>query len=151
MVEIDFYAGDTIKAETLTGKLIKLGYRLEAATIASLISLYAKQHDLKKAQEVFAAVADSSTNEKLIYKSMIDAYSKCGKPEEAYSLYKQLAEEGHDLDAVTISIVVNALTNSGMSGKLSQLTTSLFLSQYILGQSDKRAFNNVQNSWMFHE
>ncbi|XP_062147181.1 pentatricopeptide repeat-containing protein At5g27270 isoform X2 [Alnus glutinosa] len=105
--------GDTIKAETLTDQLTKLGCRLEATTIASLISLYAKQHNLKKAQEVFAAVADSSSNEKLIYKSMIDAYSKCGKPEEAYSLYRQVAEEGHDLDAVAISIVVNALTNSG--------------------------------------
>jgi pentatricopeptide repeat protein len=150
MVEIDFYAGDTIKAETLTDQLTKLGCRLEATAIASLISLYAKQHNLKKAQEVFAAVGDSSSNEKLIYKSMIDAYSKCGKPEEAYSLYRQVAEEGHDLDAVAISIVVNALTNSGMSRKLSQLTTSLFLSQYTLEQSDKRASNNVQNSWMFH-
>ncbi|KAG2708944.1 hypothetical protein I3760_05G217200 [Carya illinoinensis] len=105
--------GDALKAETLTGQLIKLGCRLEAATIASLISLYAKQHKLKKAQEVFAAVLDSPTYEKIIYKSMIDAYAKCGKPEEAYLLYKQVAEKGHDLDAVAISIVVNALTRSG--------------------------------------
>lgn len=95
--------------------MIKLGCRLEAATIASLISLYAKQHKLKKAQEVFAAVLDSPTYEKIIYRSMIDAYAKCGKPEEVYSLYKQVAEKGHDLDAVAISIVVNALTRSGMS------------------------------------
>lgn len=117
---MDFYAGDALKAETLTGPLIKLGCRLEAGTIASLITLYAKQHKLKKAQEVFAAIPDSLTYEKLIYKSMIDAYVKCGKPEEAYSLYKQVAEKGDDLDAVAISIVVNALTNSGTRGKLNR-------------------------------
>lgn len=95
--------------------MIKLGCRLEAATIAALISLYTKKHKLKKAQEIFAAVLESPTYEKIIYKSMIDAYAKCGKPEEAYAVYKQVAEKGHDLDAVAISIVVNALTSSGMS------------------------------------
>jgi pentatricopeptide repeat protein len=126
--------------------LIKLGCRLQGATIASLISLYAKQHKLKKAQEVFAAVADSPTCEKLIYNSMIDAYAKCGRPEEAYSLYKQVAEKGHDLNAVAISIVVNALTNIGMSGKLCRLTHSLFLSLYNLGNQIIRASNSLQSS-----
>lgn len=61
---------------------------------------------------------------------MIDAYAKCGRPEEAYSLYKQVAEKGHDVNAVGISIVVNALTNIGMSGKCSRLTQFVPLSLY---------------------
>lgn len=118
--------------------MIKLGCRLQGATVASLISLFAKQRKLKKAQEVFSAVADSSTCEKSIYNSMIDAYAKCGRPEEAYSLYKQVAEKGHDMNAVGISIVVNALTNIGMSGKCSRLTQFVPLSLYF-GKSNNKS------------
>lgn len=45
---------------------------------------------------------------------MIDACVKCGKFEEAYLLYEEVAQRGHNLDAVGIGMVVNALTNSGM-------------------------------------
>ena len=45
---------------------------------------------------------------------MIDACVKCGKFEEAYLLYKEAVQRGHNLDAVGIGMVVNALTNSGM-------------------------------------
>ncbi|KAH0978665.1 hypothetical protein GBA52_005842 [Prunus armeniaca] len=105
--------GDAFKAETHINQLAKLGCRVDDATVGSLISLYGKKHNLKKALEIFTAFADSPLAKKLLCNSMLDAYAKCGKPQEAYSLYKQLSEEGHDLDAVAISIVVNVLTNSG--------------------------------------
>ncbi|CAB4302184.1 unnamed protein product [Prunus armeniaca] len=106
-------ASDAFKAETHINQLAKLGCRVDDATVGSLISLYGKKHNLKKALEIFTAFADSPLAKKLLCNSMLDAYAKCGKPQEAYSLYKQLSEEGHDLDAVAISIVVNVLTNSG--------------------------------------
>ncbi|CAK9172464.1 unnamed protein product [Ilex paraguariensis] len=71
------------------------------------------RHKLRRAQEVFAAVADSFTTRKLLYNSMIDACIKCAKPEEAYLLYRDEAEKGHDLGAVAISMLVNVLTNCG--------------------------------------
>lgn len=46
---------------------------------------------------------------------MIDAFAKCGKQEKAYLLYKQATVKGLDLGAVGISIIVNALTNEGMT------------------------------------
>ncbi|KAM5557934.1 pentatricopeptide repeat-containing protein [Rosa sericea] len=105
--------GDAYKAEIRINQLLKLGCRVDNATISSLISLYGKKHKLKKAQEIYTAFADSPLAKKLLCNSMLDAYAKCGKSEEAYSLYRRLTEEGHDLDAVAISIVVNALTHSG--------------------------------------
>ncbi|KAK9283509.1 hypothetical protein L1049_011755 [Liquidambar formosana] len=105
--------GDISKAETLYDQLIKLGCRPEDAAIASIISLYGEQQKLKQAPKIFSAVADSPATGKPIYNSMIDAYAKCGKPEEAYYLYKEVTEKGHDLGAVTISKVVNSLTNYG--------------------------------------
>lgn len=113
--DINFDAGDAYKAEIRINQLLKLGCRVDNATISSLISLYGKKRKLTKAQEIFTAFADSPLAKKLLCNSMLDAYAKCGKSEEAYFLYKQLTEEGHDLDAVAISIVVNALTHSGMN------------------------------------
>lgn len=106
--------GDLFKAEAVNGQLIKLGSRLEDETIASLISAYGRQKKLKQAQEVFAAVADSPILGNPIINSMIDACVKCGKFEEAYLLYEEVAQRGHNLGAVGIGMVVNALTNSGM-------------------------------------
>lgn len=111
--DINFRAGDAFKAETYINQLAKLGCRVDDTTVASLISLYGKKRKLIKALEIFTAFADSPSAKKLLCNSMLDAYAKCGKPQEAYALYKQLTEEGHNLDAVAISIVVNALTNSG--------------------------------------
>ncbi|KAJ0013195.1 hypothetical protein Pint_21079 [Pistacia integerrima] len=106
-------AGDVSKAKILRDQMTKLGCRLEDEVIASLIGLYGKQQKLKEAQDVFQEVADSSKPGKLIMKSIIDAYAKCGKAKEAYLLYEEATAQGHDLDAVAISILVNTLTNCG--------------------------------------
>nr|KYP38296.1 Pentatricopeptide repeat-containing protein At5g27270 family [Cajanus cajan] len=105
--------GEISKAELLNHQLIKLGCRMEEATVASLISHYGKQQMLKQAEDIFAEYVNSPTSSKLLYNSMINAYAKCGKQEKAYSLYKQVTEEGCDLGAVGISIAVNSLTNGG--------------------------------------
>lgn len=110
-----FFSGEISKAESLNYQLITLGCRMEEATVASLISHYGKQHMLKQAEDIFAEYVNSPTSSKLLYNSMIDAYAKCGKQEKAHLLYRQATEEGRDLGAVGISIVVNALTNGGMA------------------------------------
>ena len=110
-----YVAGDAFKARTLINQLSKLGCRPDETTVSSLISLYGKQQKLKQAKEVYLTFADSPATEKLLCKSMLDAYVKCGKSGDAFSLYKQVTETGNCLDAVSISIVVNSLSNSGMA------------------------------------
>ncbi|CAJ1938762.1 unnamed protein product [Sphenostylis stenocarpa] len=105
--------GETSKAEFLNHQLIKLGCRMEEATVASLISHYGKQQMLKQAEDIFAEYVKSPTSSKLLYNSMINAYAKCGEQDQAYLLYKQVTDEGHDLGAVGMSIAVNSLTNGG--------------------------------------
>ncbi|KAK6936547.1 Pentatricopeptide repeat [Dillenia turbinata] len=106
-------ARDVSTAENLYFEVIKLGCTPENRATASLINAYGRMLKLENAQKVFAAVADSPAIGKQIYNSMIDAYSKCAKPEEAYVLFKELTKKGHDLGAVGISIIVNALSKSG--------------------------------------
>ncbi|CAL0329703.1 unnamed protein product [Lupinus luteus] len=105
--------GEISKAESLNNQLIRFGYGMDEATAASLISRYGKQHMLKQAEDIFEAYVKSPISSKLLYNSMIDAYAKCGEQGKAYLLYKQAREEGHELGAVGISIVINALTNEG--------------------------------------
>ncbi|KAG6571207.1 Pentatricopeptide repeat-containing protein, partial [Cucurbita argyrosperma subsp. sororia] len=104
--------GDALKAETLTKELLELGYRLDDATTASLISLYGKERKINQAAEIFAAVSDSCTSE-LIFGSMIDAYIKCDKAEEAFVVYNEVIEKGYDLGAVAVSRMVNTLSIAG--------------------------------------
>ncbi|XP_057970722.1 pentatricopeptide repeat-containing protein At5g27270 isoform X2 [Malania oleifera] len=105
--------GDVSEAEILYGQLINLGCMPEDAACASMISLYGQKNELKKAQDIFLAMADSSKVGKRLYTSIIDAYMRCDKPEEAYLLYAKVTEEGHDMGAVAISILVNSLSSYG--------------------------------------
>lgn len=75
--------------------------------------MYGKERKINQAAEVLAAVANSCTST-LIFGSMIDAYIKCDKAEEASTLYKELIEKGYDLGAVAVSRIVNTLTVGGM-------------------------------------
>lgn len=111
-----FRTGDTSKAECLYALVMKLGYTPEDAAFASMISLYGKQRKLKQAQEVFAAVADSSKARKVLYGPMFDAFSNCGASEEAYLFFREETVKGHDIGAVSVSVLVNVLTNSGKNG-----------------------------------
>ncbi|KAF5730779.1 pentatricopeptide repeat-containing protein [Tripterygium wilfordii] len=105
--------GDISRGKTLYDLTVKLGYKLNDGAVASLISSYGKLQKVELAQEVFAAYVDSPACGKLVFNSMIDAYAKVGRLEEAYLLYKEVIKKGHDLGAVAISIIVNALTNCG--------------------------------------
>ncbi|PSS32261.1 Pentatricopeptide repeat-containing protein [Actinidia chinensis var. chinensis] len=105
--------GDCSKAEHLYKLLIELGCILEHVTSASMISFYGKQQKLKQAREVFEMVVVSNTNAKQLYTAMIDAYGKSGQLEAAFLFYKEVSEKGHDLGAVAISMLVNALISGG--------------------------------------
>ena len=101
------------KAECLFQLVIKLGKKPEDASCGSLISLYGKQQKLEYAEKVFATVANFSQACTNLYGSMVGAYNKCSKVEEAYLFYEEQTQEGNDFGPVAISILVNALTNAG--------------------------------------
>lgn len=107
-------AGDVAKAESLYCQSIELGVRPEDAAIASLISFYGRHQQLRQALEVYATVSNSCSGGKAVYVSMVDAYCKCGKIDDAANLYRQMVEQGHVPDAVITSILVNALSKHGM-------------------------------------
>lgn len=106
-------AGNVSEAEFLYKLLMELGNKPEYDACGSLISLYGKQQKLKEAKEVFAEVADSCGTCTILYNSMVDAYIKCNRQEDAYMFFKEVIEGGHSLGPVAISMLVNALINCG--------------------------------------
>ncbi|KAL6008226.1 hypothetical protein ACLOJK_033732 [Asimina triloba] len=105
--------GDISEAKTLYDHVINLGCQPEDAAVAFLVSFYGSRQQLNQAQEVFTAALDFPSVGKLVYRSMTEAYAKCGKFNEANHLYEEMLKRGYGHDAITISIVVNALTNHG--------------------------------------
>lgn len=105
-------AGD-MASEYLYELMKNLGCPLEEASLASMISFYGKQKKLAQAQKVFASIADSSTDGKLISGAMIDAYITCSRDEDAYLFCREQATRGHNLGPISISILVKSLTSCG--------------------------------------
>ncbi|KAK9144218.1 hypothetical protein Sjap_004121 [Stephania japonica] len=107
--------GDLHKAEILYEQVTKLGHMPEDAAIASMIGLYGKHQLLRDAEKVFAAAVEvgSSTSRGPLYSAVIDAYAKCGKILGGLKIYEEMVRKGCELDAVTISILVNALATFG--------------------------------------
>ncbi|KAK1412977.1 hypothetical protein QVD17_34633 [Tagetes erecta] len=105
--------GSTSQAESLFNLLLKLGCKLEISTLSSMIYSYGKQNQMELAKQAFAAVADASSEQKHLYSCMIDLFVKSEKVDEAYLFYVEEDNKGHDVGAVAISILVNALSNCG--------------------------------------
>lgn len=131
--------------------IIRLGLSIEEETTAALIAVYGRQHKLKEAKRLYLAAGESKTQGKSVVNSMIDAYVRCGWLEAAYGLFMESAEKGCDPSPVTISILVNALTNRGMSNTNWQLypsqRTSLITNVlYSFNQSVKMFCNKILSS-----
>ncbi|CAI9087046.1 OLC1v1021012C4 [Oldenlandia corymbosa var. corymbosa] len=105
--------GDARKAEYLFHLLIEQGQQAEDAACGSLITLYGKQQKLEDAQKFFATVAKSCQGRTNLYRWMVATYIKCHKVDEAYLFYKEEIQEGNDFGPVAISMLVNALANTG--------------------------------------
>lgn len=90
-----------------------MGYVPDIGASSAVISVYGKQDKLEQAKEVFAAFVKRHPAGKPIYNSMIDAFAKCGKVDDAYLLYNEETKKGHNLGVVAITMLVNTLANSG--------------------------------------
>jgi pentatricopeptide repeat protein len=113
---ICFAAGNMNQARFIYDNLIELGLKPDDWSVASLIMHYGQNMQLELAWEIFDSVSElSSLVGGVVLKAMIDALCTCGNIDEAYSLYNDLVHLGCNRDAVTISILVNALTKSGNS------------------------------------
>ncbi|KAK1273246.1 Pentatricopeptide repeat-containing protein [Acorus gramineus] len=105
--------GDVSKARLLYDHMVEQGHTPEEVAFASLISLYGRTHQLGEAQRILGELSDSPKFGSQIYRSVIESYIKCDEVVEARNLHKEMVGQGHPQDAVTVSMLVNALTRHG--------------------------------------
>lgn len=115
LINHHFVAGNIEKAESLYGQLIELGSRPTDIAISSLIDLYGRRHQPRQLEDLLASLSDSPNKGKLVYCSMVDAFVNCGKLDEANTICKEMLRQGRSVDAVTLSVLVNALSKNGTS------------------------------------
>lgn len=106
-------AGSTDEAKFIYDQLIELRIKPDDAAIATLIVQYGQTKQLEQAQELFESASALFSEGVRIYNAMVDAFCKCGKPEDAYHLFMEMANQGNNRDAVTVSILVTHLTKHG--------------------------------------
>lgn len=110
---MDSSAGSTDEAKFLYEHLTELGAKPDDTAIATLIVQYGQAQQLEQAQKLFETASTSFPVGGSVYNAMVDALCRCGKTEEAYRLFMELIDQGHNGDAVTISILVTHLTKQG--------------------------------------
>lgn len=108
-------SGDVEKAELLYSQLT----RPTDMAVSSLIDIYGKRQNAKQLDDLIQSLSESIRKEKLVYCSMIDALVNCGKLDQANDVCKEMLGEGHSVDAVTLSVLVNNLSKNGMHKKIS--------------------------------
>ncbi|TVU13060.1 hypothetical protein EJB05_46735, partial [Eragrostis curvula] len=102
--------GDTDHAKFLYEQLTALGTKPDDSALATLIVQYGQNQQLEQAQELFQSASASSLVGSHVYNAMVDSLCKCGKTDEAYNLFMEMADQGNNRDAVTVSILVSHLT-----------------------------------------
>ncbi|TKW19264.1 hypothetical protein SEVIR_4G009400v4 [Setaria viridis] len=105
--------GSTDEAKFIYDQLIEMGIKPNDSAVATLIVQYGQGEQLEQAQELFESASASFPEGAHIYNAMVDAFCKCGKTEDAYHLFMEMADQGNNRDAVTVSILVNHLTKNG--------------------------------------
>jgi pentatricopeptide repeat protein len=106
-------AGSTDEAKFIYDQLIEMGIKPNDSAVATLIVQYGQREQLEQAQKLFKSASASFPEGAHIYNAMVDAFCKCGKTDDAYHLFMELADQGNNRDAVTVSILVNHLTKHG--------------------------------------
>ena len=89
-----------------------MGFKPDDSAIATLIVQYGQVKQLDQAQELFESASAFFPEGANVYNAMVDAFCKCGKTEDAYHLFMEMAK-GSTRDAVTVSILVTHLTKHG--------------------------------------
>ncbi|CAM0912411.1 unnamed protein product [Alopecurus aequalis] len=137
--------GSTHEAKFLHEQLTSLGVKPEDSATATLIVQYGQEQKLQQAEELFESASASFPVRGPVYNAMVDALCKCGKTEEAYNLFMEMADRGHTRDAVTISILVTHLTKHGKFQEAENIINGCFVDELEL---DTVAYNTFIKSML---
>ncbi|XP_025813876.1 pentatricopeptide repeat-containing protein At5g27270 isoform X2 [Panicum hallii] len=118
--------GNTDEAKFIYDQLTEMGIKPDGSAIATLIVQYGQAKQLEQAKELFESASTSFPGGAHVYDAMVDAFCKCGKAEDAYHLFMEMAVQGNNRDPVTVSILVTHLTKHGKFQEVENIIHSCF-------------------------
>jgi len=118
--------GSTDEAKFIYDQLTEMGIKPDDSAIATLIVQYGQAKQLEQAKELFESTLASFPGGAHVYNAMVDAFCKCGKTEDAYHLFMEMAVQGSNRDPVTVSILVTHLTKHGKFQEVENIVHSCF-------------------------
>ncbi|PKA66225.1 Pentatricopeptide repeat-containing protein [Apostasia shenzhenica] len=126
-----FPSGNVVKAKWVYEQSVKLGSQPEDTATAAMINFYGRSQQLQEALEIYCSVSGSHQIGSTVYTSMIDAYCRCGKVNDADLLYREMSEKGH---SVGMFQKAESIIHDSLSGEV-ELDTVAYNSVY--GQGGK--------------
>lgn len=115
--------------------IFKLGLERDAHVNHSLITMYARCHELRCARKVFDEIAERDL---VSWNSMISGYSQMGYARDAVGLFGRMKEQGFEPDEMTLVSVL------GACGDLGDLSFGRWLEDYVVEK--KIAMNSFVGS-----
>eukprot|EP00258_Populus_trichocarpa_P032994 XP_024449013.1 pentatricopeptide repeat-containing protein At2g33680 [Populus trichocarpa] len=101
-----------VKGRGLHAYSIKTGFAGHISVSNALITMYAKCGIVEDAYQAFNSM---SANDCISWNAIISAYSLHGQGEKALLLYQEMEEKGFTPDEITILVILQACTYSGLS------------------------------------
>ncbi|XP_078438112.1 tetratricopeptide repeat (TPR)-like superfamily protein isoform X1 [Wolffia australiana] len=105
--------GNVEKAFLFYGLFVDLGSSPTERALSSLIEISGKKLKIRELEDLVSSISGSTQKVKLVYCAIIVAMINCGKLAEAMVICEEVLSEGLSVDAVTLSVLVNALSKSG--------------------------------------
>lgn len=140
-----FAVGSTDEARFIYDQLTELGTKPDDSAVATLIVQYGQAKQLERAQELFDSASASFPDGALVCNAMVDAFCKCGRAEDAYHLFMEMADQGSYRNAVTASILVTHLTKHGKFQEVENIMHGCFRDEV---QLDTALYNTFIKSML---
>uniref|UniRef100_A0A804R1T0 PROP1-like PPR domain-containing protein n=2 Tax=Zea mays TaxID=4577 RepID=A0A804R1T0_MAIZE len=137
--------GSTDEARFIYDQLTELGTKPDDSAVATLIVQYGQAKQLERAQELFDSASASFPDGALVCNAMVDAFCKCGRAEDAYHLFMEMADQGSYRNAVTASILVTHLTKHGKFQEVENIMHGCFRDEV---QLDTALYNTFIKSML---
>ncbi|PON55075.1 Tetratricopeptide-like helical domain containing protein [Parasponia andersonii] len=92
--------------------LIRTNFRPNTIVVSSLIDMYTKCGSLETARRVFNLLGNKQ--EVILWNTMISALAQHGHGKQAMRMFEDMARSGVKLDRITLVVILNACSHSGL-------------------------------------
>jgi pentatricopeptide repeat protein len=102
------------ECEEAIQKMQELGIKPDIESYVQLLTVYAKSKDIDNSERVFEIISNNFVPTKQAYNSLLLAYSKNRKTNEALAIIREMKEKGLKPDIICYTTLIHAFNVSGL-------------------------------------